>query len=152
MNGKITFTDCKRTTWDVLVEQQSLTSWTIKHHSFGDVVCSCSLDSAHGVFIVGEFGLDTPERLNRDIFVGPFRRDLSNNLWYGERLHQNITDSARIELLDSIWALCLPDKLDHTRLKKQIVDTEGIRNAVDDVLTHQTTADLPLEDTHEDLP
>ncbi len=44
------------------------------------------------------------------------------------------------------------DELDHARLKNQIVDKDGIRNADDDLLTHETTDDLSLEDTHEDLP
>ena len=42
--------------------------------------------------------------------------------------------------------------LDFTRLKKQVVDGDGIRNAVDDVLTNRETDSLSMEDTHEELP
>jgi superfamily II RNA helicase len=44
------------------------------------------------------------------------------------------------------------NELDHARIKKQNVDENGIRNSVDDVLTNEDTDDLPLEDTHEELP
>jgi len=44
------------------------------------------------------------------------------------------------------------DKLDQNRLKKQIADDEGVRNSVDDVLTHKDTDDQAMEDTHEELP
>jgi ATP-dependent Zn protease len=44
------------------------------------------------------------------------------------------------------------NELDHARIKKQNVDENDIRNSVDDVLTNEDTDDLPLEDTHEELP
>ena len=44
------------------------------------------------------------------------------------------------------------DELDQARLKKQIADGEGMRNAVDDVLTHENAEALTTEDTHEELP
>ena len=44
------------------------------------------------------------------------------------------------------------DELDMARLKKQIADQDGVRNTVDDLLTDPNTADLSMEDTHEDLP
>ncbi len=44
------------------------------------------------------------------------------------------------------------DKVDDKRLKKQIADTDGARNAVDDVLTHKNTDVLPMEDEHEQRP
>ncbi len=44
------------------------------------------------------------------------------------------------------------DNRDDNRLKKQIADKDGVRNTVDEVLTHKDTDDLPMEDGHERLP
>jgi len=46
----------------------------------------------------------------------------------------------------------MADTRDDQRLKKQITDKDGIRNAVDGILTNKDTDDLPMEDEHQNLP
>jgi len=46
----------------------------------------------------------------------------------------------------------MADIRDDRRLKKQIADRDGVRNTDDDIFTNPQTDDLPMDDTHENLP
>ena len=71
-----------------------------------------------------------------------FEETLSR-IWNHGDLRRALAESAKMQPAN---------ELDHARIKKQIANSDGVLNTVDDLLTNPDAAMPAMDDPHEELP